>query len=222
MDIPAGRQYRIVSSKYPPVPLFEGLVAPDRMGEVFELEALTNDRLREQVGELHRMRPEDRLSAAGASVVMAAFTHVSVYRKSRFSNGSHGVYYAGRSLKTAIRETRYHRERFLAATHEAPGEINMRVYVGEVAKPLHDLRGPGFEAVHDPDDWRAGQRCGRHLRDQGAWGVIYQSVRESGEECIGALRPPAVTIPRQGPHLGYVWDGERIAHVYHKRLISSR
>ncbi len=218
VEVP-GRQYRIVSSKYPPVPLFEGLVAPERMQEVFDLEALTNDRLRDQVGQLRLVRQEDRLSAPGASVVMAAFTHVSIYRKSRFSDGTYGVYYAGRSLETAISETRYHRERFLAATHERPGEIDLRVYVGEVLKPLHDVRGPAFAAVHAPDDWSAGQRCGRHLRAQGAWGVIYPSARHAGGECIGALRPPAVSIPRQSLHLGYVWDGERITHVYHKRLL---
>lgn len=219
VDVP-GRQYRIVSSKYPPVALFEGLVAPERMDEVFELEAMTNDRLREQVGQLHLVRPDDRLSAPGASVVMAAFTRVSTHRKSRFSDGSYSVYYAGRSLETAISETRYHRERFLAATGEAPGEIDLRVYVGEVAEPLHDLRGMG--AVHNPDDWSAGQRCGRQLRSQRSWGVIYRSVRHAGGECIGALRPPAVSIPRQSVHLGYVWNGEHIAHVYHKRLIHLR
>jgi hypothetical protein len=214
-----GKQYRIVSSKYPPVPLFEGLVAPERIGAVFELEAMTNDRLREQVGQLHLVRPEDRVSAPGASVVMAAFTHVSARRQSRFSDGSYGVYYAGRNLDTAIGETRYHRERFLAATSEAPGEIDMQVYVGEVARRLHDLRGVGYELVHDPDDWSAGQRYGRSLRAQGSWGVVYRSVRHPGGQCIGALRPPAVTIPQPSIHLGYVWDGERIAHVYHKRLI---
>src|SRR5699024_7156076 len=129
----SGRQYRIISSRFPPIELFEGLVTPERMGALFELEALTNDRLRQQAGQLHLVKPADRISAPGASVIMAAFTHVSTQRQSRFSDGSYGVYYAGRSLDTAIRETRYHRERFLAATHEAPGEIDMRSYIGRVA-----------------------------------------------------------------------------------------
>jgi hypothetical protein len=217
-----GKQYRIVSSHYPPIALFEGLVRPERMGEVFELEALTNDRLREQAGQLHLVRPEDRLSEPGGSVVMAAFTHVSAGRKSRFSDGNYGVYYAGRSLDTAIAETRYHRERFLRATREEPGEIDMRVYMGEVVQRLHDLRGAAYEAEHDPDDWGAGQRCGRRLRAEGSRGVVYRSVRNPGGECIGALRPPAVTVPRQSIHLAYEWGGERIIRVFHKRLIHTR
>ncbi|MDN5872471.1 MAG: RES family NAD+ phosphorylase [Nitrococcus sp.] len=215
-----GRHYRIVSSMHPPVALFEGLVAPERMAEVFELEAITNDRLREPVGRLHLVRPEDRLSAPGASPVMSAFTQVSVHRPSRFSDGTYGVHYVGRSLETAISETRHHRERFMAATAEAPGELDLQVYVGEVARPLHDLRGAGFEDLHTAHDWRAGQRCGWRLRAKGSWGVVYRSVRHTGGECIGALRPPAVTIPRPSIHLGYVWDGERIIRVYHKRLLT--
>lgn len=217
-DVP-GRQYRIVSSNHPPVALFEGLVEPERMEEVFELEAMTNERLRAQVGRLDLVAPSDRLSAPGATVVMAAFTHVSRQRQSRFSDGSFGVYYAGRSLAVAIAETRYHRERFLAATREAPAELAMRVYVGKVNQPLHDLRGPGYDAEHDPDDWRTGQSRGARLRAQNAWGVLYRSVRHPGGECIAALRPPAVSIPRQSLHLGYQWDGQRIARVYHKRLL---
>lgn len=217
----SGQHYRIISSRFPPVELFEGLVAPERMQALFELEAMTNDRLRQQVGQLRLVKPEDRVSAPGASVVMAAFTHVSPNRQSRFSDGSYGVYYAARSLETAIRETCYHRERFLAATHEAPGEIDMRTYIGQIAKPLHDLRGTEFEALHAANDWTQAQRYGQQLHARGAWGAIYRSVRHPGGECIAALRPPAVTIPRQGPHLSYVWNGKCIAQVYRKRLIHS-
>ena len=49
---------------------------------------------------------------------MAAFTHLNP-EGSRFSDGSWGVFYAAHSVATAVEETVYHRERFLAATARA-------------------------------------------------------------------------------------------------------
>ena len=210
-------QYRIVSSEFPPINFFEILVEPELMEELFYLEGLTNDRLRDEAGDIALVDPEDRVSGLGSSPVMAAFTHIGV--ESRFSDGSFGVYYAAKTLRTAIEETTFHRARFLAYTQEDAGEIDMRVYVGEVAKPLHDVRRTEYGHLHDPDDWRTSQAFALEMRAAHSWGMVYWSVRDPGGECIAALRPPAITIPHQGPHLSYVWDGTRIVRVYQKTRI---
>ena len=213
-------QYRIIPSEFPPINFFERLVEPELMEELYYIESLTNDRLRDEVGDIALVAAEDRISGAGASPVMAAFTHASPACPSRFSDGSHGVYYASKTLETAIEETKHHRARFLAYTHEEAGEIAMRVYIGEVVKPMHDIRAEGYEHLHDPDDWRASQAFGAAMKNVNSWGIVYRSVRRPGGECIAALRPPAVSIPRQGSHLSYVWDGVRISDVYEKKLIT--
>jgi hypothetical protein len=210
-------QYRIVPSAFPPIDFCERLVDPELMEALFYIEGLTNDRLRDEAGEIALVDPEDRVSGPGASPVMAAFTHVGA--ESRFSDGTFGVYYAAKTLATAIEETKFHRARFLAYTQEEAGEIDMRVYVGEVLKPLHDIRGTAYDPLHDPEDWRGAQAFGRAMRAARSWGLVYRSVRAPGGECIAALRPPAVSLPRQGPHLSYVWDGARIVRVYQKTLI---
>lgn len=211
------RQHRIVPAHFPPIDLFESILDPQELELAFEIESLTNDRLREQAGELRLVAPEDRISGPGSSPVMAAFTHIG--RPGRFSDGTYGVYYAARALETAIAETRYHRERFLRDTAEPSGEITLRVYIGRVLKPLHDIRGEGYESLHDPDDYTPARRCAAGLRARGSWGLVYRSVRHPGGECIAALRPPAVSVPRQGPHLRYVWDGrlQRITEVLEVR-----
>jgi hypothetical protein len=210
-------QYRIVSSEFPPINFFETLVEPSLMEELFYLEGLTNDRLRDEAGEIALVDPEDRVSGPGSSPLMAAFTHRGA--PSRFSDGSFGIYYAAKTLETAIEETKFHRARFLAYTQEDAGEIDMRVYVGEVSKLLHDIRGLEYGYLHAPIDWRPSQAFGAEMRAARSWGIVYRSVRDPGGECMAALRPPAVSIPRQGPHLSYVWDGIRIVHVYKKVLI---
>ena len=105
-----GPQYRIIPTRFPPINFFERYTPPELMEEAFELESLTNERLLNEVGLLQQVKLEDRVSGPGASVVMAAFTHIG--NASRFTDGSFGIYYAGRCLETAIWETIFHRERF--------------------------------------------------------------------------------------------------------------
>lgn len=212
-------QYRIIPSEYPPINFFEQLVDPGLMDELYYLESLTNDRLRDEAGDITLVPAEDRITGPGASPVMAAFTHASLDSPSRFSDGSYGVYYASKTLETAIEETKYHRARFLACTNEDAGEISMRVYIGKVIKPMHDVRGDDYTHLHNPDNWSPGQVIGQEMKTIRSWGIVYHSIRDVGGECIAALRPPAVSIPRQGAHLSYVWDGSRISDVYRKILI---
>ncbi len=215
---PDGKQYRIIATHYPPIDFFERHVPPELLDALWALEAQTNPRLQEEAGELHRVAPADRVTGPGASIVMAAFTHVGW--PSRFTDGSYGVYYAGRSLETAIRETVHHRELIARDAHLSATEFSMRTWIGTVRKPLHDIRGKAWDALHDtapdPADHPLAQAFGRGLRSEGAWGIWYRSVRHAGGECLAIFRPPAVSLPIQGPHLVYVWNGERITHVYEK------
>ncbi len=185
---------------------------------LWQLEARTNPRLREQAGELHRVAPGDRVSGPGATVVMAAFTHIGY--PSRFSDGSYGVYYAGRRLETAIRETVHHRELIARDARLGPDQFSMRSWVAQLRKPLHDIRDAGFAPLHDPDprpeQHPLAQEFGRRMREQRAWGLVYNSVRHPGGQCIAAFRPPAITLPSQGAHLIYVWNGERITEVFER------
>lgn len=208
--------YRIIPSSYPPINFFERLVDPGLMDELYYIESLTNDRLRQEAGDISLVPVEDRIAGPGSTPVMAAFTHIGT--SSRFSDGSYGVYYAAKDMNTALTESVHRRACFLAYTQEDAGEIDMRVYIGEVTKPLHDVRGADYENLHLPDDHRPAQAFGLQAKKTNAWGIVYRSVRQAGGECIAALRPTAVTIPRQGPHYSYVWDGVRIISVYQKRL----
>lgn len=208
------KQFRIVPSKFPPINFFEKLVHPHQMTEIFYLESLTNDRLREEVGDISLVRPEDRICGEGSSIVMAAFTHIG--KESRFTDGSYGVYYAAKDLKTAITETVFWREKFLTYTNESPGEIDMRVYVGKILKPLHDVRSNEFQRLHERDNYLSAQLYASKLRSLGSFGILYNSVRDKGGECIGAFRPSAVSIPVQSKHLVYVWNGIKISQIIEK------
>ena len=195
--------HRLVAGHFPPISLFESVADPAELEVVYAIESLTNDRLMEEAGVLWRVPPEDRVSGPGSSPVMAAFTHIGI--ASRFTDGSYGVYYGAKELKTAIAETVYHRERFLSATQEPDTELTMRQYINTVSLTMHDIRCA--PELHDPDAYTLPQKVAKRLRQQGSHGLIYNSVRDPGGECIAAFRPTAVTIPVQGGHFKYVWSG---------------
>lgn len=165
----------LIPSHFPPIDLFERVADPQDLDIVFAIEALTNDRLMSEVGDLSGILPEDRLSGRGSTPVMAAFTHTG--QPNRFTDGRYGVYYGANSLGTAIAETVYHRELFLSATNQPDTEVTMGEYVGQVALPLHDVRGDDYQHLHDKDDYETSQIFAKKLRAQGSNGLLYNSVR---------------------------------------------
>ncbi len=210
--------YRIVASRFPPISLFEDVADPGDLEAVYAIEALTNDRLRDEVGDLALVSPEDRVSGPGTSAIMAAFTHLNP-DGSRFSDGSLGLFYAAKAIETAIAETRYHRARFMTYTQEPAQELDMRVYAVDLDAMLHDVRGMRDErpALYADDSYAAGQALAMELREQGSDGIAYQSVRYAGGECAAVFRPRLLANCRQERHLCYVWDGREIATVYEKK-----
>ncbi|RPA56655.1 RES domain-containing protein [Shewanella vesiculosa] len=215
----ADKLYRLVPSHFPPIDLFEQVANPDELEIVFAIESLTNDRLREEAGELALVPVEQRISGIGTSPIMAAFTHIGT--PSRFTDGCQfGVYYAAKTLHTAFAETIYHREVFLRATNEPDTELTMRCYINQVALALHDIRSQQFDDLHT-DDYAIAQQFAKALRARDSNGLVYRSVRDSGGECIAAFKPKAVTIPLQGGHYKYIWSSkkQKIEHILEVNLI---
>ncbi|GLK46113.1 MULTISPECIES: RES family NAD+ phosphorylase [Novosphingobium] len=210
--------YRIVPSRFPPVSVFDKVADPADLEAVFALEAMTNDRLREETGQLALVPPEDRVSGPGSTPIMAAFTHLNP-KGDRFTDGAFGVFYAARSVDTAVAETCYHRGRFMAFTLEPAQELDMRVYAVDLAARMHDIRErrEDLAAIYHPDHYGASQAFAVALRGEGSDGIVYASVRHEGGECAAVFRPRLLSNCRQERHLCYVWDGSAIATVYEKR-----
>lgn len=202
--------YRLIPSHFPPIALFENLLDASELEAAYALESLTNDRLQDQAGNIALVAAEDRITGPGTTAIMAAFTHTGI--ASRFTDGRFGIYYAGLSLETAIAESRFSRARFLRATNEPPQVLTMRSYHCDVHAALVDVRADS--QVHNPDSFVYAQAIGRQLKAQNEMGILYQSVRHAGGECIAALRPKALTPPAiQAGHYQFYWDGSLISHV---------
>jgi hypothetical protein len=193
-DIPVSRiewrgAVRIIRSAFPPIDLFEDIADPADWPLLVSAEQKTNPR------------------------IMAPFTHVSIDRPSRFTDGSYGVLYVGDRFETALFETIHHHARFMVRTREAPGWTSQfREIVMSVNADLHDLRdlaGAPPPSL-DPDSYAASQALARHLRDAGSDGIAYPSVRHSSGECVALFYPDCASNALQGRHLDYHWDGQRV------------
>lgn len=191
--------------------MWDRIARPEDFDALPEIEGLTNPRIREEVGILASIPRERWATGPGTSTIMAAFTHLNP-EGSRFSDGRFGVFYASARIETAIRETAFHRERFLLRTREPAMQLQMRCYVTAVDCPLHDIRG-GFPALHAPDDYAESQRIARELRDANSNGIAYDSVRHRGGECAAIFWPDRVALCVQGKHFAYCWDGKAITDV---------
>jgi hypothetical protein len=207
------RYHRLIATAYPPIDLFEDIADPADWSLLNQAEARTNARLAETIGRIGLIPPTRRVGGPGASYVMAPFTHCTPDKPGRFHDGNFGAFYGAADFETAVAETVHHTARFLAATDEAPGWIaEKRELVGTIDAELCDLRGDAaaFAALLDPDDYTASLDFARTVRDAGADGIVYPSVRQQDGECFAAFWPDVMSIPIQGRHLRYHWDGDRI------------
>jgi len=207
--------WRVIPGRFPSVGLFERVANPDDFDALYALEAMTNDRIRDEVGEISLVPADERLFGPGSTCIMAAFTHLNP-QGSRFSDGRYGVFYCARKRDTAIAETRYHADLFMAATQEPSMRLQMRLLTVEAHGKVADLRqaSQAEPRIIDPNDYSYPQTIGRTLRAEGVPGILYPSVRHPGGECLAAFRTSLLKNCAHAAYLEYHWNGQGIDAVF--------
>jgi RES domain len=214
--------WRVVPTRFPAINLFDRVANAEDFDALYALEALTNDRVRSEVGRIGLVPANERLYGPGSGPIMAALTHPNPFG-SRFSNGTFGVFYCARERRTAIAETRYHAARFLAATHEPPMRQQMRLYRVDVRGAAVDLRHADdqtrYAAVLSTDSYAASQLLAEQVRAAGHAAIAYPSVRDDGLDCLAAFRTSALRNCLHESYLEYGWNGESIDTVFELRQL---
>ncbi len=226
MSIPVNRVrwepcWRIMPTRYPEERILAKVADPNDLDLISGLEQMTDDRLRQERGEVAIVAPIDIVSGPGSEHIMAPFTYRNP-EGSRFSSGQHGVYYTARTLPTAIEETRHHRQVFMSRTNEGPMRLEMRVLTADLDGKLHDIRGmqKKIPPVYSRTSYAASQELGDRLVKESAYGIAYDSVRHKGGECAAIFRPPVLSNCRRERSLVFEWDGEKVEKVYELREYS--
>jgi RES domain-containing protein len=202
---------RLIQSKYSPNE--ESVLtrlAPARgvLGDLFEVESRTNDRLEAELGLLPGISPQELVvNLPYASVINAAFTHARP-DGARFNGPYRGAWYAAKSIQTAQAEVAYHQTVALSEVGRFKDEITCDEYLADFAGQFHDLRiSPKFAVTLDPVSYKASQALAETLLESGSLGVVYPSVRHSGGVCLVCFRPALVAHVRKGRTFRFRWTG---------------
>jgi len=133
--------------------------------------------------------------------------------RTRYSDGSFGVWYGARTLETSIWETAYHFRRDtlaseIAARSRVPIYQERRVHRVRCSAMLVDLRTlcAAEPRLLDPDDYSYCQTLGAQLRAAALPGVQSLSARHAGGEIAGVFRREPLSDPRDVCYLTYVLD----------------
>ena len=203
----ASDYYRIVTTRRPSINLYERIIDDNKLDALNFIESLTSSRLREQRGETAFIPTEQKVFCENSSLIEAPFAYRA---KSRFSNGSFGIFYAAKDLITAIEETKYHKSLFFISTNEKSCESQQRVLFGNLNGNFNDIRNLNLPHVYSPDDYTDSQAFGVKLRENNSDGVVYNSVRNKAGECFGVFKPNLIKSCREIKSLDYSWDGKKI------------
>lgn len=213
--------FRLIPSKYPPINLYEDVAEPEQLEAVFAVEALTNPRLSEEVGNFSQVPADERLvGIPHCSYIMAAFTHINP-DGGRFNTADFGGYYAAPDVNTAIKETVHHMERVMGYTQEPAQDIQMRCIDAWFSAELTDLTAQTYldSDLYHPTNYSHSQALGTELKTEKGDGIVYQSVRHQGHDCYVLFKPNLVSKVCQTRHYTYKWNGVSVNSVLEMSLI---
>jgi RES domain-containing protein len=194
--------------------LFSRLASPSHWEALERIEAITNPLARRREGSVCLL-PQS--APAGEYLALVARLSFVLVRGggTRFDDGAAGAWYGAASIMTAIAEVIPHREKFLAATNEAPGNIQLTIYSAILVSNLHDLRGrmDEFPELSMKDQTGPAQELASSLRHTGSQGIVYESDRDPGGECVALFRTDILRDFRLVGHVRCIWDGVQIVKV---------
>jgi RES domain-containing protein len=131
------------------------------------------------------------------------------YLRTRYGNGSFGIWYGALALETTIHETAFHMVKAEAGIEDNHGPIirERAVYLVHCRALLIDLTGkarafPGLLA----DDYGLTHQIGERLHQEGHPGLLAPSVRHAGGTTLVALTPAVLSNPRPFCYLTYSCD----------------
>lgn len=205
--------YRIISTRYPQISIFERASSQKSFDLLYAFESLTNTRLRDEVGDISLVPKNDRVFGPGSSWIMAPFTHAPNSENGGRFNRDYGMFYAARRESDAIAETRHHSARFLRESRVSAITTEMRVLKAQLGfQELRDATGIQDEALYHKNDYTVGQALGALLRANSEYGIKYRSVRGRGD-CVGIFRPIAVAAITHSRYLNYHFKDGKITSV---------
>lgn len=202
-----GEAFRLIPSRFPPVDIYEEVVAGDRVAALVEVENLTNPRL----------RSAQRLMTAGGGVApdsprLQNWNHAPfAYSNpdgSRFFPPEFPCVELADTRQTALAVSVARREFFLKRTSEPAIGLDMRMLKTPVDGRFLDLRSvdPGMDRDRR---WELGAALADDID-----GILYRPLERPSATCISVRAARALQRSVQTEHYRYIWNGVRVTKLY--------
>lgn len=201
-----GDWFRLIPSRFPPISIYELVIANDRIEELVSVENLTNPRVKALALMTSGLQAGDAASPTLQNWNLAPFTYPNPEGSFLFRPGFSALELSD-CLQAALARSVRRRETFLRRTREPAIGLEMRVLKTPVHGNFVDLRG--LPDLAQEDRWRIGDDIVR----QGLDGALFTSPDRSSSSCIAVLKESLLERSEQTKHFKFLWDGERIKSV---------
>jgi hypothetical protein len=150
----------------------------------------------------------------------AIFWPFENWQRSRFSDGSFGVWYGSESVETTVFESAWHWYRgllsdagFEALAQHSPVISERKVWSVACRAALLDFRNSArsHPGLLQPSDHSFCQSVGARIHREGHPGLLTPSVRRPAGENFVIFNPRVLSNPRENCLLSYRLEGEEIA-----------
>jgi hypothetical protein len=201
---------RLVNSKFPPIAIFADVASADEFETLFAIQALTNPRLLNELGNLDLIaRKEIPFGITGCAYATAPFTHINP-AGSRFSSGAFGVLYIADNEQTACLEVKHHQNIYWSQVEG----MNYERFVFRALQCVFNDTGmmnasvlPYSDPIYHANDYRASHALGHTLKQASKAGLQYNSVRAQDALCWALFTPLPVQSVIQTAHYEMIWNG---------------
>ncbi len=180
----------------------------DHLGELFELDNATNDRLIAEHGGAPGIGVDELVfGVPNFRIINAAYTYARP-EGSRFNDGERGAWYCAFDSDTALAEIVFHKTVEYMEIGRFDDSVNYQALLADFNASFHDVRGlPRFGNCLDPASYIHSQQLAKHLLDAGSMGLIFPSVRRAGGINLACFRPALVGNVRKGQAYRLTWAG---------------
>lgn len=202
-----GDSYRLIPSRFPPVAVYEALVAPEHMEALVRVEDLTNPRLRSLQRIARNMNEDPETSARLQNWNLAPFAYGNPEGSTFFGEETSCLELSG-ECQTALAVSVTRRETFLSRTDEPPTGLDMRMLKTPVSGRFWDLRAKGVQSSR--------AKCmelGASL-PKDADGILFRPAERPSGTALVVVNGGALGKAVQTVHYRYIWNGRKISQVY--------
>lgn len=198
--------HRLIPSRFPPVSIYEGLVANDRIDGLVEIENLTNPRLK-AIERLNQAADAAKVQNRLQNWNHAPFAY-SNPEGSLFFGSDRPCLELAADKQTALAVSIARRHRFLSRTSEPAVGLDMRMLSTPVTAVLLDFRPYGAEMTHIER-----RKLGDSVPED-VDGIIFATPERHSADSVAILRGTALGRSVQAAHYRFVWNGKKIVSLY--------